>query len=538
MDKRLRVRDISQKSETLGHIETEKQPKFTVTFAAEQSASPCKPLNQDVKTRFETSLDDTVALSIPKPNSKDEEDALVRRFLSGMEKLFSQSDNWTFLQPLMLSVEACAKCLTCSESCHVYWASGENDLYEPLYRSEVFRRIYNNYLRPGGRFFKKWRYGEIDLNWTAVARLAELAYRCNLCRRCAQTCPIGADNGLIAHEIRKLFSQELGITARELHEQGSVLQTKVGSSTGMNAAVVKENISFIDEDTSERTGIEIKTPWDKKGADILLIHNAGEIMAWPENHGAFATLFQLAGLDWTLSSEAQDALGYDGINYGVWYDDAMFAKVAVKHAMAAKKLGAKRIVIGECGHAHKALSVIADRLLVGDLAIPRESALPIVESIVESGKLIFDPQRNNFPVTLHDPCNMVRLMGIVEPQRRILRKLCPEFREMHPHGVDNYCCGGGSGFAIMTPHNFMDFRARVTGRKKVDQVMRAFESQLQPDVHKYLCAPCSNCKGQIRDMIRYFDLWKNHGINYGGLVELVVNALVAVKPGYIEWEMH
>jgi len=51
----------------------------------------------------------------------------------------------------------------------------------------------------------------------------------------------------------------------------------------------------------------------------------------------------------------------------------------------------------------------------------------------------------------------VRLSGIVEPQRKILRKICPDFREMEPHGVDNYCCGGGSGFAIMNSNNFSDW---------------------------------------------------------------------------------
>ena len=49
-----------------------------------------------------------------------------------------------------------------------------------------------------------------------------------------------------------------------------------------------------------------------------------------------------------------------------------------------------------------------------------------MEEIVLSGKIKFDPARNTFPVTLHDPCNMVRLMGIV-PQRRILKKICPGF---------------------------------------------------------------------------------------------------------------
>ncbi len=312
---------------------------------------------------------------------------------------------------------------------------------------------------------------------------------------------------------------------------------KVGSSTGMNPLVVKDNIEFIDEDTSEKTGMTIETPWDKEGADVLLIHNAGEILAWPENHGAFATIMEAAGISWTLSSESQEALGYDNINYGLFYDDFMLAKVAIKHAMAAKKLGVKKIVLGECGHAHKALTVIADRILTGELNIRRESAMSLLRDIVFSGRLKFDPSRNDFPVTLHDPCNMVRLMGIVQPQREIVRHLCPQFREMTPHGVHNYCCGGGSGFAIMSGHNFEDWRMHVSGRKKMEQILNAFEGQLNPSIRKYVCAPCSNCKGQIRDMIKYYDMWNKCGIYYGGLVELIVNSMTDVQPGFIEWEI-
>jgi hypothetical protein len=59
-----------------------------------------------------------------------------------------------------------------------------------------------------------------------------------------------------------------------------------------------------------------------------------------------------------------------------------------------------------------------------------------------------------------------------------------------------------------------------------------------PEDYKYVCAPCSNCKGQIRDIITYYDAFEKHGIYYGGLVELIVNAMVDVKPGYIDWEWH
>jgi Fe-S oxidoreductase len=429
-------------------------------------------------------------------------------------------------------MEHCAKCQTCADSCHIFEASGHNELYRPTFRSEIVRRLYFKCVKHGG-LLSAWQHGDIEVNWPLVARLAELAYRCNLCRRCAQTCPIGADNGLVAHELRKLFSMEMGIAPKEIHDNGSMLQLKVGSSTGMNAAAVKDNIAFIDEDISEKTGMHVETPWDVEGADVLLIHNAGEIMAWPENPGAFALILNAAGISWTMSSELA---AYDSINYGLWYDDAQFARVALLHAQAARNLKVKRIVLGECGHAHKALCVIADRILSGDLNTPRQSSLTLLRDIVMSGKLDLDPARNDFPVTLHDPCNEVRLMGVVEPQREVMRAICPRFREMEPHGVDNYCCGGGSGFAIMSGHNFQDWRFHVSGRKKLAQILTAFGDCLDPSIPKYLCAPCSNCKGQFRDMLSYYGLWEKNRILYGGLVELIVNAMRAVKPGFIDWE--
>ena len=180
--------------------------------------------------------------------------------------------------------------------------------------------------------------------------------------------------------------------------------------------------------------------------------------------------------------------------------------------------------------------MIADRLLTPESYIPRESYLPLLEDIVLKGKLKLDPAKNNFPVTLHDPCNMVRLMGIVQPQRRILRQVCPQFREMEPHGVKNYCCGGGSGFAIMSGMNFADWRMAISGRMKVKQVLDAFGDVLDSETKKYICAPCSNCKGQLRDLLHNYGIAEKYGIIYGGLVELVANAMADIKGPFIKWE--
>ncbi len=503
---------------------------------------PCDTLNHpgtgsltDIqKETYENSFDGVVAVAIPKPQSQAEEEELVGKFLSGLKKLFSKENNWTFQQPLTLSMEYCVKCQTCSDACPIYEASGKQEIYRPTYRSEILRRIYKRYI-DGESKVSSWLNGnDIELNWTTIARLAESAYRCTLCRRCAQACPLAIDNGLITHELRKIFSQEMGIAPKELHEKGTVQQLEVGASTGWKPKALINFIEFMEEEIEEKTGRKIKIPVDKKGADILLIHNAGEFVSWPENPAAFAVLFEEAGLSWTLSSEL---VGYDAVNYGVWYDDIQLAKVAYRHAQIARDLRVKKIVVGECGHAHKALLVVADRVLYEELNIPRESCLPILEEIVFSGKLKLDPQRNNFPVTVHDPCNMVRLEGIVEPQRRILRHICPDFREMTPHGVENYCCGGGGAFAIMSSMNVSDWKLGISGRMKVKQVLDTFQDVITPEIKKYICAPCSNCKQQFRDLIGYYELEERANIHYTGLVELIVNAMVDTPMRYLEEEL-
>jgi len=480
-----------------------------------------------------TFLDGYVGVdTLPNPQTREEEDALVKQFLSGLEKSLSEETNRGMLQPLLLSFEYCAKCNTCSDSCHIFQATGE-EIYRPSFRAEVYRRLAKKYVESKGHLVDAWVGGNLELNWPTLARLAEVAYRCNLCRRCAQTCPLGLDNALMAKEIRKIFSQEMGIAPKPLHEKGSMLQLKTGSSTGMTKPAFLDTIEFIEEDIEEKTGRKIKFPIDKKGADILLTHNAGEFMAWPENPAAFAILFEEAGLDWTLSSEV---MGYDNVNYGLWYDDQQAKQVGMEQMRVAKELGVNRIVIGECGHAHRSAAVSIDRTVTGSYYVPRESFLPLLWDLVETGRLKFDPGKNNFPVTLHDPCNYVRSMGIVMPQRQILKAICPQFREMTPHGVNNYCCGGGGGFAIMNAMNFGEFRNTVSTRMKFKQILDVFKDTLEDaTLPKYVCAPCSNCKGAIRDIFAYYKATDKYNLQYGGLVELMVNGLASMEKPFLEF---
>jgi len=531
--KDLLPKDMGRSNEQLIKLELDQLMPLLPPYNKPGMEPPLTDPKPAWKEKYCTTLDGYVGLdTLVRPKSKEEEDEFVKKFLSGLEKIFSDANNGV-LEPLLLSFEYCAKCDTCSAACHIYTASGDNELYRPIYRSEVLRKIMKKYFTTSGKLLGSFVGADIDVNWETIARLGELAYRCNLCRRCAQTCPLGLDNAILTKEIRKIFSQEMGIAPTPLHTKGTMLQIKTGSSTGLSKPAFLDTLEFLEEDTEEKFGIKLKFPVDKKGADILVLHNAGEFMAWPENPVAFAILFDAAGLNWTLSSEI---MGYDSVNYGLWYDDFQAKQIALMQMKVAKDFGVNRVVVAECGHAHKASIITGDRMAYGDAKIPVESCLPLLWDMVKSKRLKLDPSKNNFPVTLHDPCNVVRQMGIVEPQRNVLKAICPQFREMTPHGVDNYCCGGGSGFAIMNSQNFPQFRDQVASRMKFNQILGAFQDTIEDaSIPKYICAPCSNCKGAMRAILEHYEVTEKYNVQYGGLVELMVNALVSMKKPFLEF---
>jgi hypothetical protein len=67
-------------------------------------------------------------------------------------------------------------------------------------------------------------------------------------------------------------------------------------------------------------------------------------------------------------------------------------------------------------------------------------------------------------------------------------------------------------------------------------VLEAFDDCPGPEIRKYVCTPCLNCKNQFRDIFAYYGVREKSNIHYGGLVELIVNAMVDVPVPFIQWE--
>jgi len=99
------------------------------------------------------------------------------------------------------------------------------------------------------------------------------------------------------------------------------------------------------------------------------------------------------------------------------------------------------------------------------------------------------------PVTLQDPCNIIRRAGAADKFRYIVNETCEDFREMYPNREHNFCCNAGGGLASLS--NFAAHKAKGN---------RVKAEQIKATGAKIIITPCHNCSTGIKDVIKYWKL--------------------------------
>lgn len=100
------------------------------------------------------------------------------------------------------------------------------------------------------------------------------------------------------------------------------------------------------------------------------------------------------------------------------------------------------------------------------------------------------------PVTVQDPCSIVRNYGLGKMLRYIVHAACEEFRDVEPRYEHNYCCCAGSGVINYGPP--WKIIRMEGGRTKI--------KQLKKTGAKIIIAPCHSCHKTIEEMIQYYKL--------------------------------
>ena len=415
---------------------------------------------------------------------------------------------------MQIYMNACVHCGLCADTCHYALANPSDPEMIPASKIDRVTAIYRRYHTLLGKMLPFWTNSR-ELTRDYADKLVDTVFgRCTMCGRCGINCSVGLNAGQLIRAARSALA-EAGLVPASLQ---STVDNAI--NTGNNMAITEqdfiETIEWLQDDLKLELGDEtVKFPLNKQGANVLYTLNPREPKFFPLSISAMGKIFHAAGENWTLSST-----NFDVTNYGLFSGkDSEAQEISRRLIDEAKRLGAKRLVLAECGHGYRAtrwelanwLAVSKANLKGAGLDIEVISVIELMGEYIRAGRLKLDPSRNAKRVTLHDPCNLVRNGGIIEEQRYILKHAVSDFVEMIPNRQQNFCCGGGGGMLAMGEYSD---RRKKAGQIKADQIIATRA--------KIVATPCHNCIDQLIELNTYYKM----GVEIKTIGEILAEAVV------------
>ncbi|MDO8542595.1 MAG: (Fe-S)-binding protein [Opitutaceae bacterium] len=408
---------------------------------------------------------------------------------------------------LPLYLDSCVRCGACADKCQFFLGTGDPKNM-PVARAGLLRDVYRRHRTMGGRIVGALGGGEA-LTEQKLEEWYVYFHQCSECRRCAVFCPQGIDTAEITRAAREIMGS-IGVATKYVTEVLKKVH-EVGNNMGIPEAAWRDSCEFLEEEMKEETGIDIRIPVNGEGAEVLLVPPSADLFANPDTMIGYAKLFHAAGVSWTTSTYAGEAG-----NFGLFLNHEQLKLVNRRIVDAARRLGVRRIVMGECGHAWRAAQAFMDTLNgpLDFLDPPRpEHICEFAVRMMEERRIEVDPAANDGrKVTYHDPCNLARAGGLVEEPRQILRAVVRDFREMAADTTRGrtFCCGAGGG---MLADELMD--VRMKGAKPR---MAAF----QASGADHVATPCAICKAQFAAAFQYYKI----DAQVVGVMDLLGRAIV------------
>lgn len=349
--------------------------------------------------------------------------------VSKVKQVFKQK----ITKNMAVDLESCVHCGFCAYACHYRVSTGDAK-YTPIRKLDLLKRVYRRELSP-----LRWMHMLYTRDITAqeLQEWQELVYdSCTECARCSQVCPMGINIADGVNVMREAYA-EAGLIPAPLRAVEQE-QCNQGTVFGVGPDQLRGAVGKMHE-----MGVDI--PLDREQADVLVLTTVVDIMLFNDALIGTAKILNHMGLNWTIVSSS-----FEAANFGLLSGYEALQKTASDGIIeTAKKIGAKTVLVPECGHAYPALRWYGPNEYGQELPFEVYAMSEFVGREVEAGRLKLKPIGKDKKVTLHDPCKLARHGGVIDEPRAALKALDVDFTETQSSGGMNWCCGGGAGVFLL-----------------------------------------------------------------------------------------
>ena len=370
-------------------------------------------------------------------------------------------------------MEACIHCGACAQACHFYTAT-EDPKYTPILKLEPFKQAYKREAGPLAFVMKAFGL-KPAVSSDELRDWQELLYdSCTMCGRCTLICPMSIDIASLVRQARHGMAAA-GLAPGELYDHAREQADEQGAPK-LGPDAFKARIGAL----AAEHGVTM--PVDKPRAEVMLCTSTNELETYPDALIATARILNRMGLDWTYVSD-----GWETSNYGIVSGNEDWQRAAsARLVAAAERIGAKTMVLPECGHDYQAMRWEAANEMGRPLPFRVLHIAELMAEGVEAGLLSF--KSIDKTITFHDPCQVSRRGGASEFPRVVMTALGLTVKEPDSPEDLNWCCGGGGGVIDIERANALRYKAFEIKKHQLDETGA-----------EMLATTCASCRRQFDD---------------------------------------
>ncbi|MER2599695.1 MAG: (Fe-S)-binding protein [Caldilineales bacterium] len=387
----------------------------------------------------------------------------------------------------VLDAYSCIMCNRCQDVCPAYTTGKELSPSALEINKRMYINAHSTDIANGGSTDPLLDY--------ALSKSA--LWACTACGACVQVCPVGNEP---MFDLMYMRRNQMMMENDFPHELQAAYKGMERSGNPWNLAR-RDRMKWAD-------GLDIPTVEENPDFDLLWWVGCAPSydMRAQSTARAFAEVLQATGANFAVLGEMENCTGDSARRSG---NEALFFEMASANIETLNEFmgGDKpRRIVTTCPHCMHTLGKEYHQY-GGNYQVIHSTEL--MAEMMEKGKLRPLAGAVKGGITLHDPCYLGRMNGVVNAPRQALQGVNGSFVEMPRHGEQSFCCGAGGA---------QMWKEEEHGTATVN--MTRYQEAAALDV-KTIAVGCPFCLTMLTDASKQAD----QGIEIKDIVELVAGSL-------------